>query len=92
MDKQLRLNILVCIFIIMILLGLIFRIIDTSNNLGECKNCIINFDSQVWMPDNYQGEVFNTKVNVSVQVLYDYYLRDKCYISWDKTRGFMKNG
>lgn len=83
MNKKLEIAIL--FFLILIVLGISFRLYNTSKNLN-CDDCILTFRHQLVFQDYY------TETNISINKLYEGYKNDKCPIFWDNVNGYMKNG
>lgn len=84
--KQQVRRIFLYLSIILILIGLIVRISINTEKLDE-NNCRIEFTT-----NSAQGIKSPIPINISLNELYEGYLIDKCYVIWDHSQGFIKNG
>lgn len=89
-EKSLRLEIILHIIVILIFVGLCFRIYIDSEKY-DCENCIVSFKHQrpIFGDPDFRKTY---EVNTTAIELYEGFIKDKCPIFWDKTNGYMKNG
>jgi len=74
--------------LIIIILLLTFKVYYDSQKYN-CEECVINFKHKMNDPVGIQKE---SEKNATIIELYEYFIKDKCLIFWDKANGYMKNG
>jgi len=80
MNDKLKVSILICI--ILICLGLSFKMIMESSQYS-CDKCEIRFKSARFGSTDYQ------LLTYSVQELFDRYAAGYCSVSWDRVNGYI---
>lgn len=81
-------EVLVSIIIILILVGLIYKL-EIDSKQYHCEECVVKFKHQ---RVEFANEDIIYKLNMSAIELHEGFIEDKCPIIWDRVNGFMKNG
>ncbi len=85
-QQNFKLHLAIHIFIILILIGLCFRIYATSLD-KDCNKCVIEFKSN--RPD-FGLVKFVHNINVTSEELIVGYINNECPVFWDKNEGFKR--
>jgi hypothetical protein len=73
---------LIWLFCILIILGLSFKVYNTSSN-ADCNKCMVSFTNKA----NYGESLFDSG-EIQASKLYSEYLNGRCLLTWDKWEGF----
>jgi hypothetical protein len=67
---------------ILIMLGLSFKVYNTSAN-ADCSKCMVSFTNHATF-----GDYPDTSGKVRADQLFNEYLNGRCLLTWDKWQGF----
>lgn len=70
------------LFCILIMLGLSFKVYNTSSN-ADCNKCMVSFTNTA-----VYGDVPQTSGKIQANELFNEYLNGRCILTWDKWEGF----